>query len=53
MSTTVISVKIDQKTKDEAQHVAEDWRAAFSQERSGDRLTITFRVLGTHKQLYG
>ena len=32
--------------------VTENWRAIFGEDRTSGHLTITFRQLGTHAQLY-
>jgi addiction module RelE/StbE family toxin len=33
--------------------VTDDWRAVFKESSTGDRVVITFHLIGTHKELYG
>ena len=39
-------------SSDFAVDVTENWRAIFSEDQTSGHLTITFRQLGTHAQLY-
>jgi addiction module RelE/StbE family toxin len=33
--------------------VTDDWRAVFKESSTGDRVVITFHLIGTHQELYG
>ena len=34
-------------------NVTDDWRAVFKERQTKKRITVTFHLLGTHKDLYG